>query len=83
MNASDADVLVYNASIEEPVHTVEDLLGKSSLFADFKAVQEGNVWCTDRYLYQATDRSGDLIRDLHRILTGQDTENLTFLKKVQ
>lgn len=83
MNASDADVLVYNASIEEPVHTVEDLLGKSSLFADFKAVQKGNVWCTDRYLYQATDRSGDLIRDLHRILTGQDTENLTFLKKVQ
>ena len=53
--AIDADYLVYNGTIDDPINSVDELLQKSELFADFKAVKEGNVWCAGKYLYQATD----------------------------
>ena len=67
--ARDADILIYNASIDAPMDTLDELLSKSSLFGDFKAVQTGNVWCTGKSLYQATDSMGGIIRDLHTIVT--------------
>ena len=78
--AVNADYLVYNASIEAPLYSINDLIGKNKLFAGFKAVKEGQVWCTDRYLYQATDIVGQLIRDFHIMLTGGDESEITFLK---
>jgi len=80
--AVDADYLIYNASIDAPLNSVDDLLGKSALFADFKAVREGNVWSTDKYLYQATDIVGELITDINRMLTGQ-TEGMTFIRRLE
>lgn len=79
--AVDADFLIYNASIDAPLNSLDDLLGKSALFADFKAVKEGNVWSTDKYLYQATDIVGELITDINRMLTGQ-TEGMTFIHRL-
>ena len=79
--ALDADYLVYNATIDAPISSVDELLAKSDLFADFKAVKEGNVWCTGKYLYQATDSVGDQIADLHRMLTGE-TDGFTFMYKL-
>ena len=79
--ALDADYLVYNATIDAPISSVDELLAKSDLFADFKAVKEGNVWCTGKYLYQATDSVGDQIADLHRMLTGE-TDGCTFMYKL-
>ncbi len=81
-SAADADYLIYNSSIDNPVESMEDLLAKSELFADFKAVREGNVWCTGKYLYQATDIVGNLITDIHLMLTGGQSEEMTFLYKV-
>ena len=81
--ASDADYLIYNASIESPLGAMEDLTEKSPLFAKFKAVKAGNVWTTDKYLYQATDIMGQLIRDFHLMLTGGDEKEMIFLKKVK
>ena len=43
-SAKDADYLIYNATIDAPLYSVEDLLDKSALFEDFKAVQEDKVW---------------------------------------
>ena len=80
--AVDADYLIYNASIDAPLNSLDDLLGKSALFADFKAVKDGNVWSTDRYLYQATDIVGQLITDINRMLTGQG-EDMTFIHRLQ
>ena len=79
--AVDADYLIYNASIDAPLNSLDELLGKSALFADFRAVKEGNVWSTDKYLYQATDIVGELITDIHRMLTGE-MEGMTFIKKL-
>ncbi len=80
--AVDADYLVYNGTIDNPIESIDELLAKSELFAEFKAVKEGNVWCADKYLYQATDIVGNLIMDLHLMLTGGDEEQMTFLKKI-
>ena len=80
--AVDADYLIYNSSIDSPLNSLDDLLAKSELFADFRAVKEGNVWCTGKYLYQATDIVGKLITDIHLMLTGDDGSGMTFLYKI-
>lgn len=81
--AKDADYILYNATIDAPLDSVRQLLEKSPLFADFKAVQEGNVWCTGKYLYQATDVLGGMIGDLNTMLTGTDRDELTFIHKLK
>lgn len=77
--AKDADYLIYNSSIDSPLNNVQELLEKSDLFSDFKAVQNGNVWCTGKYLYQATDSLGEMIRDIHLMLTGGNKDDMKFL----
>ena len=69
--AVNADYLIYNASIAQPLNSLDDLYALSPLFRSFKAVQEGNVWCTGKDLYQETDDVGELIVDIHNMLTGQ------------
>ena len=80
--AVNADYLIYNASIDSPITSIDDLLAKSDLFADFKAVKDGNVWCTGKQLYQATDIVGELIKDVHLMLTDGDENDMTFLTRV-
>ena len=53
------------------------------LFSDFKAVKEGNVWSTGKSLYQATGTVGNLIRDIHLMLTDGDESQMTFIHKIQ
>ena len=81
--AVDADYLIYNGTIDTPISSMDELLAKSSLFADFKAVKEGNVWCVGKYLYQATDIVGELITDMNLMLTDGDPDQMTFLTKVE
>lgn len=81
--AADADYLIYNSSIDNPINSVKDLEEKDALFSDFKAVKEGNVWCTGKYLYQATDIVGELITDMNLMLTGGDESKMTFLYHVK
>ena len=68
--AVDADLLIYNASVDAPLQSVDELLAKNPVFADFRAVREGNVWSTDKSLYQSADIAGEIIADIHRALTG-------------
>ena len=77
--AKNADVLIYNSTIDGGVRTLEELLAKSGLLADFKAVQEGRVWCTEQNLFQSSTGLGDLIVDLHRVLTEPNAQELTYL----
>ena len=78
--AVNADFLVYNSTIDDPIYSIDELIAKDGLFADFKAVQNGDVWCTGKYLFQATDIMGSLIVDFNHMLTGQD--DMTFLYKL-
>lgn len=82
--AKDADYLIYNSTIDGELQTVDQLLDKSALLADFKAVKEGNVWCTEKNMFQQTTGAADMIADLHAIITG-DTDGidqLTFLHRL-
>ena len=69
--AKDADYLIYNSSIDGGVSSVEDLLDKCELLADFKAVKEGNVWCTTNDMYQQSLMIGYLIEDMYAMFHGE------------
>ena len=81
--AKDADFLIYNATIDDPVRSLEDLCRRSSLLSEFRAVKNGNVWQVQKNLYQSPDIAAEMITDLHRMLTGEDTENMVFLSPVR
>ncbi|MCQ2451992.1 MAG: ABC transporter substrate-binding protein [Oscillospiraceae bacterium] len=81
-SAVSADYILYNASISDPVTNLEDLFAKSELFRNFKAVQEGHVWCTERSLYQATDAIGTIISDLNCMLGDENADTLNFIYKL-
>ena len=79
--AKNADLLIYNSTIDGELQTVEELLAKNPLLADFKAVQNGDVWCTGKNLFQEPTGLGRLIIDIHQALTGDVPEDgkLTYL----
>lgn len=68
--AKDADFLIYNSSIDGGVSDLDELLDKCGVLADFKAVQEGNVWCTTNDMYQQSLSIGYLTEDIHAMLSG-------------
>lgn len=69
--AKDADFLIYNSSIDGGVSSVEELVDKCELLADFKAVKEGNVFCTTNDMYQQSLSIGYLLEDIHRMIQGE------------
>ena len=81
-SAVDADIMIYNSTIDGEIRTIDELLTKSPLLADCKAVQEGSVWCITKNFYQESLALGDLILDVHAILQDKAAENLHFLRKL-
>lgn len=69
--AKDADYIIYNSTIGGDVKTLEELLSKNALLAEMKAVQNGNVWCTGKNMYQETTQLGQMIQSFHRIFSGE------------
>ncbi len=69
--AKDADYIIYNSTIGGEVRTIEELLSKNKLLAEFKAVKNGNVWCTGKNMYQETTQIGQMIQSFSRIFSGE------------
>ena len=80
----DADVLIYNSTIDGPLSTLDELPEKAPLLADCKAVKTGEVWCTEQSMFQKTSAAAGMISDFHAVLSGQaeGKEKLTFLHKL-
>lgn len=76
-------ILFTTEQLDGQVSSLSDLEAKSNLFAEFKAVKDGNVWYTGKNLYQATDTVGELISDIHLMLTDGDASQMTFLEKME
>ena len=76
--AKDADYIIYNSTIGGEIHSMEELLEKSPLLAQFKAVRNGNVWCTQKNMYQETTQLGQMIQSFQKIFSGE-ADNLTEL----
>ena len=81
--AKDADFLIYNSSIDGGVSSREALLDKCEVLADFKAVQEGNVWCTTNDMYQQSLSIGYLIEDIHAMLSGEGEDKMYYLFRLE
>lgn len=81
-SARDADYLIYNSTIEGELFSMEEFLGKNELLKNFRAVQDGNVFCTTKDLYQSSMELGTIIADIHRMLTGE-TDAMTYIYKLE
>ena len=82
--AVNADYIIYNCSIAAQLHTVDDLISLSPVLADFKAVREGNAWCTTESMYQQTDKMGTIIEEMNRIFSGNtDGSDLEYIFKLE
>lgn len=83
--AKDADYIIYNSTIGGEIHSMEELLEKSPLLAQFKAVRNGNVWCTQKNMYQETTQLGQMIQSFRKIFSGEadGLTQLPFLYRLQ
>ena len=83
-SAKDADIIIYNSTIGGEIQSLEELLEKSPLLAQFRAVQTGNVWCTQKNMYQETTQLGQMIQSFRKIISGeaQDMTQLPFLYRL-
>ena len=84
-NARDADVIIHNSAIAGEVTDIASLISKCELLRDFKAVQNGDVWCTEKNMYQEMTSSGEMIKEIHDILEGKydDTDGSGFFRHLK
>ncbi len=82
--AKDADVLIYNSAIEGTISSVSQLTEKFPLLSEFKAVKNGQVWCTSQSLFQQSMSLADLILDMNKVFTEETPapDELKFLVHV-
>lgn len=83
--AKDADVLIYSSIIDGRLDTLAQLLEKSDLLADFKAVQTGNVWCAEHDIFQKSTAAAGMIADFNTVLGlgAEAPDQLTFLHRLK
>lgn len=81
--AKDADFLIYNSSIDGGVSGMDELLDKCEILEDFKAVREGNVWCTTNDMYQQSLSIGYLMEDIHTMLSGEGEDDMHYLFRLE
>lgn len=77
--AKDADYLIYNSTVDGEIGSMDELLSKSDLLKDFKAVKEGHVWCTTSNFYQESMSLGTFIMDVYKMLTEGETADTVYM----
>lgn len=82
--AKDADYIIYIWSLGGKPSTLADFTGYNSTLSEFKAVKEGNVWCTTPDFFQIADTIGSMVNDINLMLNADaNTSELTYLKKLK
>ena len=83
--AKEADYVIYNSTIGGEIKDLKTFLALNDMLKNFKAVKNGNVWCTSQNMFQQTMQLGEMIRDFHEMLTNEDPEltRLGYLYKLQ
>lgn len=81
--ARDADVLIYNSTVAGDVTDMQSFLSQHPLLGDFKAVKEGNVWCTEMSMFQRSSAAADMIKELRAAVSGDTGENLRYLHRIR
>ena len=65
------------------LYSVDELLAKSTLFSDFKAVKEEMYTVPEAISFEESAGTCDFIEDLHKVLADETDENYRFLKHVR
>lgn len=73
--AKDADFIIYNSTVGSDPKSLDEIISQNELLADFKAVKDGNVWCTHDNLFQETMKLGAVIADFNSVFSGTTEEN--------
>ena len=81
--AKDCDVLIYNSTVDGGISSLEELVQKSPLLAEFDAVRNGQVWCSEQDMFQQTSAAAGMILDFNAVFTGADTASLRYLRHVE
>ncbi len=76
--AKDVDILIYSSTIEGEVSSVDELIEKNPLLANFKAVNEKTVYCTSADLYQSSMNPGDILLDMYNVIH-ENAQSLSYL----
>lgn len=82
--AKDADYIIYIWSLGGKPDSLEAFTSKAEFLPEMKAVKNGNVWCTTPDYFQIQNTIGNMINDIHLMLTADaSTEQLTYLYKLK
>ena len=79
----DADILIYNSTIEGELATLEDLLAENPLLADFKAVKAGNVWCSRKSMFQKSTGIAQILQDFQEMLGENPGDEQTYFYRLK
>ncbi len=80
--AREADILIYNGTIQDPPKDIDELSKMDVTFGDFKAVGTGDVWVCEKSLYQFANRTGSVISDLYEVIReGKETTEFFYKLK--
>ena len=83
LRAKEADVIIYNGNTSGPVASIDELVSKNALLAGFRAVRNGDVWCTEDSLYQDIMKTGEILADFSAVFSGTgDGGPLRYLRKL-
>lgn len=79
--AVDADILIYNSTVDGELDSLDALLAKAPLLSNFRAVKQGQVYCISKNFYQESLALGDFILDVNTVSSGSGRA-LYFLKQL-
>lgn len=75
----EADILIYNSTIDGGMNNLDELLQMNSLFREFKAIREGSVYCTKSNMFQESSKIGEILMDLATLINDKgDHEKMDF-----
>ena len=80
--ASEADILIYNGSIDGGVNTLDEFLEKNGLLKEFKAVKEGNVWSTSLNMFQESSKIAEVTVEMSSLILDDDYDYI-YLKHLE
>ncbi|MBE5958630.1 MAG: ABC transporter substrate-binding protein [Lachnospiraceae bacterium] len=81
--AYDADYIIYNSTIDGEISTVDELIGKCEVLKDFKAIKNGNAWCTGKNMFQETTGTIGMIEDLFEVINENNSDELKYLHRLK
>lgn len=78
MYAKDADILIYNGTIDGGLPSVDALVSENEMFEEFRAVESGQVYCAMNNMYQETSQIGNIIVELTDVVNAKNDAAFQF-----